>query len=200
MKSEKKDTRSLILHTTWKLLEKHQGQGVRISDIAENLGISRQAVYLHYKNRTELLAATIAYVDEIKGLNQRLEALNSITGGEELIKVSVKIWCNYIPEIYGLAKALLSTRERDDAAAAAWDGVALCLKEVCKTIVQVLQKEGKLRKELTKSEAADIYYAMFSIQNWETYTVELKWSNKKYITKLTQMICNLLIDPQSEQF
>ena len=87
----------------------------RMSDIAEAAAISRQALYLHFSSRREVMIATIHYVDEVKGLNERLESFQAATTGIELLETCVEVWGNYIPEIYGLVKALLQTRETDEA-------------------------------------------------------------------------------------
>ncbi|MCA9734998.1 helix-turn-helix transcriptional regulator, partial [candidate division KSB1 bacterium] len=73
MSSKNKDTRTRILEVTWHLMEQQRGQGVRLADVAAAAGVSRQAVYLHFGSRTELMIATTAYVDEVKGLNDRLQ-------------------------------------------------------------------------------------------------------------------------------
>ena len=103
MSSKEIDTKTRILEATWQLLEEHRGQGVNMSDIARAAGISRQAVYLHFTSRTELMIATMNYVDEVKGLDERLNLFNSAKTGIELLDTCVDVWGNYIPEIYGLA-------------------------------------------------------------------------------------------------
>ncbi len=105
MSSDEIDTKTRILEATWQLLEQHHGQGVNMSDIARAAGISRQAVYLHFASRTDLMIATMNYVDEVKGLDERLNLFNSAKTGIELLEACVDVWGNYIPEIYGLAKA-----------------------------------------------------------------------------------------------
>ena len=79
------ETRNRILNAAWKLLEAGQGSGVRMSDIAKTAGISRQAVYLHFPTRAELLTATTRYLDEINNADERLMASrNAATGLERL--------------------------------------------------------------------------------------------------------------------
>lgn len=119
MSSDELDTRTKILDATWHLMEQRRGQGVRMSDIAKAAGISRQAVYLHFESRTDLMIATTRYVDEVKGLNERLKAFHEAATGLELLDAIVDVWGNYIPEIYGIAKALISTQDTDEATAAA---------------------------------------------------------------------------------
>lgn len=45
---EKIDTRTRILASTCKIMEKQHGINVKMSDIAKDAGISRQALYLHF--------------------------------------------------------------------------------------------------------------------------------------------------------
>ena len=65
-------TRTRILEATWGLMEERLGRGVRMSDIAEAAGVSRQAVYDHFGSRAELMAATVRYGDVLLGLGERL--------------------------------------------------------------------------------------------------------------------------------
>jgi len=94
------------------------------------MGISWQALYLHVDSRTELMVATVEYVDEVKGLNERLKQFKTATTGVELLEMFVDVWGNYIPDIYGLAKALLNTRETDEATVSAWNG-HLAMPRIC---------------------------------------------------------------------
>jgi AcrR family transcriptional regulator len=58
MSSSGLETRTRILEATRRLMEERRGQGVRMRDIAEEVGISRQAVYDHFGSRAKLLVAT----------------------------------------------------------------------------------------------------------------------------------------------
>jgi AcrR family transcriptional regulator len=61
MSSEKISTKTRILDTTWKLLEARD-KNTRMSDIAKAVGISRQALYLHFPTRAALLIATTRHL------------------------------------------------------------------------------------------------------------------------------------------
>jgi AcrR family transcriptional regulator len=181
MSSEDMDTRTRILEATWRLLEQHQGQGVKMSDIARAVGISRQAVYLHFASRTELMIATMNYVDEVKGLYERLNRLESAQSGAESMDTLVEIWGNYIPEIYGLAKAMLMTKDSDAAMAAAWNNSMGCLRDVCQQTIEMLAREGKLVPAWSIADATDLFVTVVSISNWEQLNKECHWSNEQYI-------------------
>ena len=194
MAKKKTDTRTRILETTWRLLEQHRGQGVQMGDIAEAVGISRQALYLHFSSRAELMIATIQYVDEVKGFNERLNQLSVATTGIALLDSSVDVWGNYLPEIYGLAKVLLNTRDTDEAAAAAWNDRMNCLRDVCHQIVAALKREGNLAPGWSQDDAVDMLWTMLSIHNWEQLTIDCGWSTLQYITWMKTLLTRSFVE------
>ena len=107
MSSKKNPTRDRILKTTWELLEDGGASAVRMSDIAKAAKISRQALYLHFPNRAELLVATTRYLDEVYDIEGKLAASRAAPTGRARLHEWVVVWGNYIPKIYGIAKALI---------------------------------------------------------------------------------------------
>jgi AcrR family transcriptional regulator len=194
MSSNKKDTRTRILAATWKLMEQRRGQGIRMMDIAKAAGISRQAVYLHFGSRTELMIATTNYVDEVKGLNKRLKQFQTATTGVELLEACIDVWGNYIPEIYGLARALIGTRETDKATAAAWNGCMSGLREVCQEIIEALARDEILVPEWSRREAIEMFWTLISVHNWEQLTIECGWSNDQYIDWMKTLLKRTFVD------
>jgi AcrR family transcriptional regulator len=183
MSSKDLETRNLILEKTWKLLEKNRGQEVRIADIARAVGISRQAVYLHFPSRAQLLVAAVRYSDEVHKLNERLEGLTTAASAE-VLDAYVDFWGNYIPEIYGLAKALLTLRETDKAAAAAWEDRMSELRHGAWCAIDCLARGQLLAPEWTVDQAADALWALSSIDVWENLTQARGWSNARYVERM----------------
>ncbi|KPK56142.1 MAG: TetR family transcriptional regulator [Thiotrichales bacterium SG8_50] len=194
MSSDGPDTRTRILQATWRLMEQRRGQAISMGDVAKAVGISRQAVYLHFASRAELIVATSNYVDEVKGLNARLGQLQAATSGTELLAACVEVWGNYIPEIYGLAKALLATRDTDEATAAAWDANMQCLRDVCRQTVLTLEREGVLASEWTPEQATEMFWTLISINNWEQLTIECGWSTDQYIDRMKMLVKRTFVD------
>lgn len=184
MSSNELDTRTRILNATWQLMEERRGQDVHMRDIAQAAAISRQAVYLHFATRTELMIATIQYVDEVKGLVDRMAPLQMAKDSLEQLEMGVEIWGNYIPEIYGLAKAMLKTKDTDEATAAAWDSSMRCLYDVCQATIEALEHEGLLSSQWSPQEATEMFFTMLSIHNWEQLTVDCGWSTPHYIDQM----------------
>ncbi len=159
-----------------------------MKDIAEAAGVSRQALYLHFGSRTELMIATAHYVDEATGLEGRLKDLQAAKTGIELLETCVEIWGSYIPDIYGLAKALLMTRETDEATAAAWNDRMSCLHNVCRIVIETLHNERLLASEWTNGAAIEMMYTLLSIQTWEQLTIDCGWSTHQYIDRMKALL------------
>lgn len=196
MSSNETDTKTRILEASWQLMEQRLGQGISMSAIAKAAGISRQAVYLHFSSRTELMIATTDYVDEKKGLNERLEQIRSATTGIELLDACVEVWGNYIPEIYGIAKAMILTRESDEASAAAWDGRMSGLRHYCQQTIEALDREGILNSEWSQKEAVEMFWTIISVNNWEQLTMECGWSTAQYIDRTKKVLMRTFVDSE----
>jgi AcrR family transcriptional regulator len=185
--SRESKTRDRIIEATWRLMEERVGQAVRMGDVAKGAGVSRQAVYDHFGNRAELMVATVRYGDGVLGLNQRLRRYRAAGSGVERLEAYVEFWGNYIPEIYGIARALLAERESDDAVAAAWDDRMVAVYDACRDIIERLRRDGMLVAGWATDEAADLLWTMLSIRNWESLTRERGWSVDHYVERMQDL-------------
>src|SRR5215212_11298248 len=187
MSRDGSETRTRILEATWRLMEERNGQGVRMRDVAEAAGILRQAVYNHFGSRAELMVETARYGDEVRGLDERLRRYRAATGGVERLEAFVEFWGNYIPEIHGIARALLAARETDAAVAAAWDDRMGVVQEACSDIVGRLQRDGALAPEWSLDEAGEMLWTLLSIGNWENLTLERGWPMSLYVARMKEL-------------
>jgi len=195
MSSLEIDTRERILKETWRLMEERKGQGVRIEDVAQAAGVSRQAVYLHFGSRAELLIATTHYLDDTLHGAEKLQAACLAETAVGALEDFTAFWTNYIPEIYGLAKVLMTMRATDKAAAAAWDDRMKALRDGCLFVIKRLQQERLLASEWSVEGAADFYWMMISISNWESLTIERGWSQALYIERTQQALKKAFLRP-----
>ncbi|MEM7223165.1 MAG: TetR/AcrR family transcriptional regulator [Pseudomonadota bacterium] len=184
MSSETSETRTKILEAALSLLEAHRGVAVRMGDIAKVAGISRQAVYLHFKTRAALLVAATHHLDALKGSEERLVASRAATSGVERLEAFIAAWAGYIPEIYPVARALLALRDTDEAAASAWDRRMADMREGCAAAVQALARDGQLAPDQTQDQATDLLWMLLSVRNWELLTIARGWPQARYLACL----------------
>ena len=187
MSSADQDTRIRIMEATARLLEEHQGKGVRMSDVAREAGLSRQAVYLHFGNRANLLVETARYGDMVHRGPERIRAYQEAPNAVARLDALIEFWGNYVPDILGLARALRAARETDEAAAAAWDDRMGTVYSLCARVIADLESEGLLAPAWTPGAATDVLWAMLSISTWELLTIERGWSIAEYVTR-TQLL------------
>lgn len=193
MSSENIDTRSRILNATLNLLQTGPAQGVRMTDIAKRAGITRQALYLHFSTRAELLIAATHYLDALNGVDKRLVPSRTAQTGAERLDAYIEAWGNYIPEIYGVAKALLAMKDTDEAAAQAWDDRMQAVRHGCEAAIGALHRDNILSADHSQDQATDILWMMMSVRNWEQLTLDCGWPQERYIETLKSLARHIFV-------
>jgi AcrR family transcriptional regulator len=187
MSSGDPETRKRIMETTRRLIEESGGEAVRLQDIAQAAGVSRQAVYLHFGSRAGLMVATVRYVDESAGFAERAGHVHDEEDSLARVDLFLDFWAEYVPTIYGLAKQLLLLRQTDEGAAAAWkDRMDALRNGPCRFLIERLETDGRLAAGWQTEMAIDFFWTMISIQTWENLVIERGWSSEEYAAKLKQ--------------
>ena len=194
MSRNSSDTRARILDCTWNLLESGDKK-VRMSDIAKSSGISRQALYLHFPTRAELLVATTRHIDSVKNVDARLAPSRAAISGHERLTTFINAWGGYIPEIYGMSVALRAMRANDAEAAAAWDDRMQAVRHGCAAAVQALAADKMLRPDLNEDVATDLLWTLLSVENWEQLVRDCGWSQKDYESQIGRLAEAALLAP-----
>jgi AcrR family transcriptional regulator len=192
--SSQTDTRIRILQETWRLMEEKRGIGVRLEDIAKAAKVSRQAIYMHFGSRAGLLIETARYLDETKGHLARTQHIRETKDSIYALDALVEFWAGYIPDIYGLAKALMNARAADQDAASAWEDRMEALREKCVLVVDRLAQENLLTSQWSVDIAADFVWATLSIANWEHLILERGWSQQAYVTQIQFVLRRALLN------
>nr|WP_067293356.1 TetR/AcrR family transcriptional regulator [Marinobacterium profundum] len=187
MSREPNSTRDRILETTVRLLEQKGGRGVRMSDIATHSRVSRQALYLHFASRAELLIAATRYLDEQLDLGKRLHGSRNAASGVSRLELFIQFWGHYIPDIYAIVKALMLAEASDEAAAAAWKDRCNAVREGCQAAIEALVADGMLADGWQPQQATDALWTQLHITNWENLTLHCGWSTEQYVERMTAM-------------
>lgn len=193
MSSNLLDTRAKIITAAADLLLENKGKGVRMADIGRASEVSRQAVYLHFPSRVELMVAAVRHLDDLYGLEEEVKRFREAQTGIEVLETFIEFWGNYIPKIYGVAKALMALRETDEAAAVAWRDRMESVRSGCRRTIETIEHEGILSPEWTVEEAVDLMWTMLSIENWERLTHDCGWTQQDYIGRMKTASGKLLL-------
>ncbi len=158
-----------------------------MSDVAKAAGVSRQAVYLHFSNRAELLIAVTRFVDARSEIDARLAASRQASSGLERLDAFIEAWGNYIPVVHPVCRALLEMAPGDEAARLAWDDRMTALREGCEAAVNALARDNELSGQHTASAATDLLWTLLSIRNWEQLVESCGWTQGAYVTEMKRL-------------
>lgn len=193
MSSEKNPTRTRILTAAWELLDSNPGVAAKMSDIAKRAGVSRQALYLHFPNRTELFIATTKHQDAVFKVDEMLVESRAATSGKARLEAFITAWGNYVPKIFGIAKTLIIMKETDEDAARAWEERMADMREGCAAAVAALQRDGDLADGMSERHATDYLWAILSVTHWELLTVACGWDQAHYVDAIQQTARRMLV-------
>ena len=188
-------TRVAILDAARRLVTEPGRRGVSMAEIASAAGVSRQAVYLHFENRTQLLIALVRHVDEVHGFADLLRKCERAPDGRGLLSEFIKAWATYVARITDVARAMRAASATDDEAALAWRDRMRGFTRVCAGIVARLGAEGALANEWTASDAADFLATLLSIGNWQELIEERGWSKQRYRHAMRRSVERTLLAP-----
>lgn len=166
-----------------------------MSDIAKAAGLSRQAVYLNFPNRADLLIAAVRHLDDREDVENRLAASRAAATGEERLSLWIEAWGNYIPVIHGVSRALTAMAATDPDARAAWADRMNAVRQGCAAVVKGLVRDGRLAADLDEDTATDLLFAVQSVGTWEILRIERGWSQTAYLDQMQRLAQARLIAP-----
>jgi len=193
MSSDAPETRQRILKSTLSLLETGKGTVIRMTDIAKRAGITRQALYLHFSTRADLLIAVTHYVEDKYDSETALAPSRNAKTGTERLDAYINAWANFLPKIHGIAKALIAMSETDDAAAIAWKGRMKAMRQGCEAAINALSRDKRLSPLLTREQATDTLCTLLSVQNWEQLVIVCGWSHQEYNQRMKSLARRLFV-------
>lgn len=159
-----------------------------MADVAKAVGISRQAVYLHFADRAELFVEVARYADEKRGLDaevrKQTEAPTALAAIRELARRQARM----NPGIWAAARAVDAVRRTDEAAEKAWQDRLQSRLRGARDLARRLEKERQLRPGLDVHAAADLIWTITSLRTWEDLVLERGWSAAKYEEQVSALL------------
>lgn len=185
-------TREAILDAAVRLLAE-RGPGVRLEDIADEAGVSRQSVYLHFGSRTGLMIAIVQHMDVQEPLPRLIQSVFEAPSAVDALDAIVALHAEYHPMIYGVAKIFMASRHLDDALRAAWEDRMASRRNLYHEIVESLHRERLLDPTWDVETATDVLWSVTSWEVWEQLTVDRGWSKDDYLRKVRMLLRRTLL-------
>ncbi|MEN8041959.1 MAG: TetR/AcrR family transcriptional regulator [Actinomycetota bacterium] len=191
------ETRRRILEATRELISKH-GSDLRLGDVADRAGVSRQTIYLHFGDRTHLLVALVRHMDESLDLGESLAHVRAADNSSEAIARTMELHSSFSAAIDSVALVLESAQYEDEALSTAWRDRMRFRLGVHRDLVQRMADCGDLADTWTVDAAADLFYAVTLPGPWRELTRELGWSDEQYIEGMSGFLQRALLSDTDE--
>lgn len=187
-------TQTEILDAAWGLISEN-GADVSMAEIAKMVGLSRQAVYLHFGTRGGLLMALVRRADDRFGVKEDFFAAMEQPAAAEKLDACLQVWFQFVRKILPVARDLVRLRATDADAAAAWEDRMMDLRSWIAILVRQLKTEGALASHWTQEEATDYIWTASSVQTWDMLVTERGWDEHRAETVLRQSIALCVLRP-----
>ena len=181
-------TRRRILEAARKLLEARPGANIAMGEVAERAGVSRQALYLHFADRTDLFLEVSRLVDSTARTPARQRRIDEAPTARDAFQEAISLQAFLKPRLKGVATALDVLRRSDPAADAAWREREHARLQRCERVVQRLHDEGHLVSGWDVPTASRCFWAVTSQRVWDDLVMDQGWSTAQYRNHITALL------------
>jgi AcrR family transcriptional regulator len=181
-------TRLALLAAARALLEERGFHVLTMSAVAERAGVTRRAVYLRFRSRSDLVGALFEYVAETEGLADSLQRVRSAPDALTALDEWARHEASYHARILGVARALEHVG-REDPDAADWrERIAQHQLVDCRLLAQRLADEQRLAPPWTVESATEMLWALTSTELVDRLVSDRHWSCDQYQARFAQLL------------
>ncbi len=160
--SSSAETNRKILDAAWLCADK--SPDFSMADVAQAAGLSRQAVYLHFPRRADLLYALMIRIGE----DQVTAAIETAPSARAALTILVTRMAELHPKAWPVMRAS-SPDVMDDR-----------LRDATYTLAERFRAEGALAPYLSLQAAGDLLAALLSLSVWKELVVNFNWDSARY--------------------
>jgi AcrR family transcriptional regulator len=171
-----------------------RGTEVSMAEVADAAGLTRQAVYVHFRSRGGLLVALVRRADERADIYARFREALAEPEPRERLDAFLSVWLDFVPAIHPVARSLMRARDEDSDAAGAWQDRMKSLRGGFTDLARSLKRDGVLSSEWTAPAAAEYLWAASSMQAWELLAVDCGWGEGRVSRVLRRTLAEAVLD------
>lgn len=185
------DTRSHILDVTWKLIAE-QGSSLKLTTVAKRASVSRQAVYLHFGDRTGLLVALVDHMDQTLDLGAAIAAVQSAPDGAAMLEATMALNTTFWRQVQPVAQVLEAAQYTDDALGAAWRDRMAFRQATFRSMIEVIAQRGELDDAWTIDDASTTLYGIAHFDTWREL-IGQGWNDDRYVETMSRVLTRALL-------
>jgi AcrR family transcriptional regulator len=183
-----------ILDAAWALVEARGGEAFSMAEVSQRAGVSRRALYLHFASRAQLMIALMAHIDESLDVESSVRPISEAENATAMLRAWADHVADYHAKIRTMVQAADRMRRGDVDAAAFWQHAMDVWHRSCLRMARRLASENRLAAPWTTRTAADLLWALMSVDLLEDLTVDRGWSRRQYADRLFTVASRALLD------
>lgn len=186
-------TRTRIMDAARALIDAHPGRPVAMGEVATRAGVSRQALYLHFADRTELFLELSRVIDASERTPARQRRVDDAPTGRDALREAVTLQAWLKPRLEGIATTMDVLRRTDPGAQAAWDEREQARLGRCETVVRRLEADAVLAPDWDVATATQLMWAVTSQRVWDDLVHTQGWSQRRYVRHVSDLLDRSLV-------
>lgn len=173
-------TRNAILDAARALFEVDGYHSVGMEAVARKAGVSRQAVYLHFASKADLVQALHVRINELD-VAPVMAKVWAKRSARSALDAFVGASADAIPRIIGIADALAPPARTDPDLEATWEAPREGRYADCWRIGEWLERDGALAPGVSVRDAADLLWMMVSMPSYASLVLQRGWKPERWI-------------------
>lgn len=192
-------TRGALLAATRQILESDGFEALTMAAVAEQAGVSRRAVYLHFTTRTELVSGLFEYIARQEGLAESTSSIWAAPDAVAALRAWIKHLTTYHPRVMTVDRAIEQVRRVDADAQRHRDTVTQAQLANCRRIAEWLEREGRLNTSWTVDSATDLLFGLICTELFERLMTMRGWTTEVLENRLWTMCRAVLVQDRPDR-
>jgi AcrR family transcriptional regulator len=181
-------TRAAVLDAARRLIEDDGFADLTMEAVAVQAGVTRRAVYLHFRSRAELVGALFDHVAGAEGLHRSLQCVWDAPDGARALDEWAGHVARYHPRLLDVDRAVALESRRDPDAAAHRARVMREKLASCRRVIDRLVEEERLAEGWTAATAADMLFHLDSGELVGGLLRERRWSRRQFAERYAALL------------
>lgn len=188
-----RETRTAILDAAWRLLEQDDGAGVTMSAVAEAADVSRRGLYLHFSSRGQLFAELFDHIDHRLDLESSIRPVLHAPDAVTALEAMAHHIASYHVRLVPVIRAVDRLRHHDADARGLWERSMSVWYAGCHAAASALHEQGQLAEPWTPETAADLMWALMSVEFVDDLINERGWTQDEFAQRLWLLVRRTLV-------
>ncbi len=181
MSSGRPETRTQILEAAREMFEELGYYGAGLGAVAKKAGVSRQAIYLHFPSKVELLADLHQHVfaTDVTPALERHPITDDMTALEAL-DASIAVDVEVVDSVWRIHEALTTARRQHPEVEKTLRPREDERYDELLDLAHRLKREGNLPRTIRPGTFADVLWGLVSVGTYKSLVIERGWSIRQY--------------------